>query len=58
MPFPEIGNTGGRGGERERGKIMLSIFECPALVPVGHAGSWAKAETNEKLQPRNVTFGT
>lgn len=37
---------------------MLSIFECLALVPVGHAGRWAKAETNEKIWPRNVTFGT
>ena len=37
---------------------MLSIFECLVLVPVGHEGSWAKAETNEKICPRNVAFGT
>lgn len=43
---------------RRKGDIMLSIFECLVLVPVGHEGSWAKDETNEKICPRNVAFGT
>lgn len=38
--------------------MIFSIFECLALVPVGYAGSWATAETIEKTQPRNVTFGS
>lgn len=43
---------------KEKGANYAFYFECLALVPVGYAGSWAKAETNEKIWSRNVTFGT
>lgn len=43
-------------GEGEKGCTLC--VECPASVPVGHAGSWAWAGTNEKIWTRNLTSGS